>query len=330
MIDHSIAVQACSPLVLDNHRPNQVNPWECFLFGHVGREEERLTSSPIPTRVPQRMGQLLSATIQLYRQALRATGRSLARSWITVLALIAFAFLFVGATKIAAPLGTAGELLLGAVNALLVGATLRLIEQSLSAARTIQVSDIPGSFGHYFWDVIGVGFVLWVPMMALDMGLQANPYGQFLSSSFLLLSFILLNPAPEVIYQVRHESPLDVFKTSYEFVLEHWIEWFLPFAVLALPVVLSPSGLREFFTLSSRGGRGAGLDFFQLLLLPFTLVGGWLSSAGLQPDVQWILLLICTPPVAIAILLFRGHLFALLQGSSRRQRLFASQFDTNR
>ena len=273
------------------------------------------------------MSQLLSATIQLYRQALRSTGRSFARSWITVPALIAFAFLFVGTMKIATPLGMAGGLLLGAVNALLVGATLRLIELSLSGARTIHVSDVTESFGHYFWDVIGVGFVLWLPTMALDMGMQANPYGQFLSSAFLLLLFILLNPAPEVIYQVRHDSPLDVFKTCYDFVIDHWIEWFLPFVVLALPVALSPRGLREFFSLSSRGGRGAGLDFFQILLLPFTLVGGWLSSVGIDPDLQGILLLIVTPPVAIAILLFRGHLFALLQGSSRRQRLFTNRFD---
>jgi hypothetical protein len=273
------------------------------------------------------MGQLVLATIELYRQAMRATGGSLARSWMTIVALIVFALLFVGATRIAAPLGMAGGFLLGAVNALLVGATLRLIEQSLSATRTMQFTDVTESFGHYFWDIIGVGFVLWLPTMALDLGTQANPYGQFLSSACMLLLFILLNPAPEVIYQVRHDSPLDVFKTSYDFVLEHWIEWFLPFAVLLLPVVLSPSGLREFFTLSGRVGRGAGLDFFQILILPFTLVGGWLSYAGIHPDAQWMILLLLTPPIAMAILLFRGHLFALLHGSSRRQRLFARQID---
>lgn len=273
------------------------------------------------------MVELVSATIHLYRQALHATGRSLARSWITVVALIVFAFLFVGATRIAAPLGLAGGFLLGAVNALLVGATLRLIERSLSAARTIQFTDVTESFGHYFWDVIGIGFVLWLPTMALDIGMQANPYGELFSSAFLLLLFILLNPAPEVIYQIRHDSPFDIFKISYDFVLEHWVEWFLPFAVLILPVVLSPSGPREFFAISSRGGRGAGLNFFQILSLPFTLVGGWLSSVGIYPDMQWILLLLLTPPVAIAILLFRGHLFALLHGSTRRQRLFARQLD---
>jgi hypothetical protein len=276
------------------------------------------------------MVELLSATLQLYRQALQATWRSLMRSWVMVAALIGFALLFVGAARIVGSLGMIGGVLLGLVNALLVGATLRLIEQSLSAARTIQLTDVTESFGHYFWDVIGVGFVLWLPMMALDMGTQANPYGGFFSSAVMLLVFILLNAAPEVIYQIRHDSPLDVFKASYEFVLEHWIEWFLPFALLALPIVLSPSGIQEFFNLSTGIGRGAGLNFFQLLLLPFTLIGGWMSYVGLDPDVQWVFLLLLTPLVATTALLFRGHLFALLRSSTRRQRMFAHRIEDNR
>ncbi len=276
------------------------------------------------------MLQDLSAMLDVYRQALKATGRSLRVSLIAIVALVVFAFLFALAARLAAPLGIAGGFLLGAVNALLVGATLRLVEQSLSAMRTIQVRDVMDSFGQYFWDVISVGFVLWLPMMALEMGVQANPYGQFLSSAVLLLAFLLLNPAPEVIYQIRHDSPLDVFKSSYDFVMEHWIEWFLPIVVLLLPVVLSPSGLREFVAISSRVGRGAGLDFFQILILPFTLLGGWLTYVGIPPDVQWLLVLLLTPPAAMAILLFRGHLFALLHGSSRRQRLFARQMNAGR
>jgi hypothetical protein len=274
------------------------------------------------------MVSLVSATLQLYRQVLYATGRSLTKTWLSMLALLVFALLFLGVARIAAPLGIGGGFLLGIVNALLVGATLRLIEQSLSAARTIQFTDVTESFGHYFWDVIGVGFVLWIPTMLLDMGMQANPYGQFLSSAFLLLVFILLNPAPEVIYQVRHDSPLEVIKSSYEFVLEHWIEWFLPFALFILPVVLSPSGLQEFFSLSGQAGRGAGLDFFQILMLPFTALGGWLSYIGLDSEGQGIILVLLTPPMALAVMLFRGHLFASLRGTSRRQRLFSYQVDT--
>ncbi len=273
------------------------------------------------------MSNFVSATIQLYREVFSATGRSLAKSWVAIVALIVFAVLFLGAARMVGPFGIVGGLLLGIVNALLVGATLRLIEQSLSGGRALRLTDVTESFGHYFWDVIGVGFILWLPTMLLDMGMQANPYGRFISSAFLLLVFILLNPAPEVIYQVRHNSPIDVLRTSYEFVLEHWIEWFLPFAVLILPVVLSPSGLQEFFSLSELVGRGAGLNFFQILMLPVTAIGGWLSYVGIDSEAQGIILLLLTPPMAMAILLFRGHLFAALHGSSRRQRLFARQFD---
>ncbi|MDF0645879.1 MAG: hypothetical protein P0111_17770 [Nitrospira sp.] len=271
------------------------------------------------------MAELVTVTVDLYRQALRRTWQSLVRGWIIMVALIGFMVILAVTTQLAGPLGVAGGFLLGAVNALLVGAVLSLIEQSISYGRTLTLQDVLDSFGRYFWDVIGVGFVLWLPLLALEMGTQTNPYGPFFSYAVLLLLFLLLNPAPEVIYQVHHDSPLDVMKTSYEFVLENWMEWFLPIAVLLLPIVLSPAGVREVFSLSSRAGRGAGLDFFQLLVLPFMILGGWLDYLGMPSAMSWYLMLLLTPPAAVGMLLFRGHLFALLSGSSRRQRRFASQ-----
>jgi len=270
------------------------------------------------------MSRLLAETLELYRNAFRKTGQSLARGWMTMVAVVGFGFLLVLAAQIASPLGMAGGFLLGAANALLVGATLSLIEQSISHARVLTIQDILGSVGHYFWDVISIGFILSLPLMALDLSLQTNPFGQLLSYAVLLLLFLLLNPAPEIIYQVRHDSPLDVFKISYEFVLENWIEWFLPFVLILIPIVLSPMGLQSFFSLSSRVGRGAGLDFFQLLVLPFTILGSWLDYIGISPSISWYLGLLFTPPLAVAMLLFRGHLFASLHGVSRRQRRFAS------
>ncbi|WP_447980476.1 hypothetical protein [Candidatus Nitrospira bockiana] len=266
------------------------------------------------------MTEMVTATLRLYREALEATVRSFRRGWRTTVAVIVFAALMVLATQIAVPLGMLGGFLLGAVNALLIGATLSLIEQTIKGSRVIGFQDIVESFGRYFWDVIGVGFVLWVPMLVLDKAMAANPNGPLISAAIFLLLFILLNPAPEVIYQVRHDSPLDVLRESYEFVIENWIEWFLPLAL-----VLAPFGLSFFFDLSRRLGRGAGLDFFQVLVLPFTLLKAWLLYLGLPEEASWILLLL-TPPVAVAMLLFRGHLFAALHGSSRRQRLFRQRF----
>ena len=272
------------------------------------------------------MSRLLAETLTLYRNAFRKTGESLVRGWMTIVAVVGFGFLLLFATQIASPLGMIGGFLLGAVNALLVGATLSLIEQSISHTRALTIRDILGSVGHYFWDVIGIGFILWLPLMALDLTTQSNPYGQVLSYAVLLLIFLLLNPAPEIVYQVRHDSPLEVLKTSYEFILENWIEWFLPFALILIPTILSPMGLQSFFSLSSRVGRGAGLDFSQVLILPFTILGSWLDYVGIPPSISWYVGLLCTTPLAVAMLLFRGHLFASLHGVSRRQRRFVAPF----
>ena len=263
------------------------------------------------------MDDILRATLRLYQHALRATARSFVRSWVIAIAVVGFAIMMVMATVLVSPLGLLGGFILGALNALLIGATLSLIEQAVLGSRPLGWRDIGESFGQYFWDVIGVGFVLWVPILLLERGLAANPNGPFLAAAIFLLLFILLNPAPEVIYQVRHSSPLDVIRESYEFVIENWIEWFLPLAI-----VVAPLGLSFFLGISGRLGRGAGLDFFQVLILPFTLLTAWLSYLGLPSGAGSTLVILLTPPAAVAMLIFRGHLFAALHGSSRRQRIF--------
>jgi hypothetical protein len=113
---------------------------------------------------------------------------------------------------------------------------------------------------------------------------------------------------------------LDVLKSSYDFVLDNWIEWFLPLAL-----VLMPLGFSLFVSLSNRLGRGAGLDFFQMLILPFTVLSAWLSNLGVAGEAAGVAAILLTPPLAVAMLLFRGHLFAALRSSSRRQRAFASK-----
>jgi len=263
------------------------------------------------------MTDLLRAIWSLYQGALRATVQSFIRSWIIVLAVVLFAAAMVLATSLSAPLGFLGGFVLGAVNAFLVGATLSLVEQAVRSRRRVGIQDIRDSVGRYFWDVISLGFVLWVPMLLLDKGLEANPNGAVFAAAMFLLLFILLNPAPEVIYQVRHDSPLDVIRESYEFVIDNWIEWFLPLAV-----AVAPFGLSFFFAMSGRLGRGAGLDFFQVLILPFTLLTAWLGYLGLPELASSGLVILLTPPVAVAMFIFRGHLFAALHGTSRRQRLF--------
>lgn len=263
------------------------------------------------------MTSIIWGTLQLYRDALHGTIQSLARSWILAVAVVIFAGLMIMASLITRPLGILGGFIMGAVNALLIGATLSLVEQAVKSSRRLTLSDIKASFGQYFWDVISVGFVLWLPIMLVNQGAAANPYGPFLAAAIFLLLFIILNPAPEVIYQIHPASPLEVIRLSYEFVIDNWVEWFLP-----LMVVIAPFGLAFFFEISRIMGQGTLLDFFQMLVLPFRLLQAWLAYLGVPDDVSFTAVLILTPLATVAMLIFRGHLFAALYGSSPRKRAF--------
>ncbi len=264
---------------------------------------------------------LLQATWILYRDAFRAAASSFSRAWWVVLAVVAFFAAMIFLAGLVGGLGVGGGLIMGAVNALLIGAILALFEAAILSTRRVGFQDVVDSFGKYFWDVMGVGFVLWIPLTVLDQGMRTNPNGAFLSSAIFFLLFILLNPAPEVIYQLRHNSPLDVFKSSYEFVIENWIEWFLP-----LLIAVGPLGLTFFLILSTRLGRGVGLNFLQILVLPFTVLSGWLAALGLPEGLSNALVLLLTPPVAVFMFLFRGHLFHALHTSSRRGRLYQTRW----
>ena len=186
--------------------------------------------------------------------------------------------------------------------------------------RPLQWSDIPRSAGQYFWDVISVGFTIGFPLMLLQMALQANPYQSMLIIAIFLLVFLLLNPVPEIIYQRRHGSVIDVLRDSYAFVLDNWIEWFLPLGLLS-----APFGISFFFELSSQSGRMVGLDFWQILNFPFHLLTRWLQLLGIPSTISFLIVLALTPILAVMTLLFRGHLFAALHRSSRRQRLFRAR-----
>ncbi|RMH05522.1 MAG: hypothetical protein D6704_09430 [Nitrospirae bacterium] len=266
------------------------------------------------------MSQFIWATWQLYRRALIAAWASLTRSWVMIVGVLVYALLLTVIASVASGLGILGGLLVGFANAFFVGSVLSLLEQAVLSLRPMRWQDLWEQAGHYFWDVVAIGFLLWVPLQVLEMGMQRNPYGPAIISGVFLLMFILLNPVPEVIYQVRHASPLDVLKESYEFVVENWIEWFLPLAI-----VLAPFGFSFFLMLTSQGGRMAGLDLIQLLTIPFHILTNWVLLLGVPESVATVLVFLLTPIGTIFMLCFRGHLFAALHGSSRRQRLFRAQ-----
>lgn len=265
------------------------------------------------------MSEFIHTTLQLYRDAGLETWRSLTRNWLLVPAVLIMAVGLFGVAVVTQLFGMDRLLsgfVLGIANVLVVGTLLGLLEQAVLSSRRMVLKDLWSVVDHYFWDVLTIGFLVWVPLQLLELGLQTTPYGPVIISATHLLVFLVFNPVPELVYQGRTGASLETLKDSYEFVLENWIEWFFPLAV-----VCAPLGVFFFFAITSYPGR-VGLDFFQLLGLPFAVLSQWFHYLGLSSSLATILLLLLTPLGTVLMMLFRGHLYKALSGSSHRQRAF--------
>jgi len=265
------------------------------------------------------IGDIFRDLLTLYRDATSQTIESLRRGWIAILAIYgyALALILVSIVARAIPIPLIAGLLVGLADACAVGALLALIQRAV-ARHTVGIRDIPEAIGTYFWDVIAVGFVLWIPLMLVGMVTQTSSYGHIMGPMVSLLVAVFFNPLPEVIYQGRTGSPLEALGESVRFVQQHWIEWFLPTLL-----VVGPLSSVLFFA-SESVSRG-GLSFGQLVSIPALLTQRLADFLGLPPQAAVTFVTVGAPVLTFTLLLFRGHLFAALSGTTSRQRAFRRQ-----
>lgn len=255
------------------------------------------------------MREILYDLVVLYRDAFGQTLASLRRAWIGIVAIYLY---FLGLRVVAVLAGGVPNpmiagLIMSLADALAVGALLALLERAVHG-HVLRPADVRDALGAYFWNVIAVGFILWIPLMLLSAVVR----GPLLIAVSLLIA-VFLNPLPEVLYQARTSSPLEDLAESARFVQHQWIEWFLPIALVAAP--LGP------FLLSGALSRG-GLSFGHFLLLPTVLLAFIAEGLGVPARMTIVIAPLAAPIILFTLLLFRGHLFAALYGSSRRQRAF--------
>ncbi|MBL8956400.1 MAG: hypothetical protein JNK82_36840 [Myxococcaceae bacterium] len=150
------------------------------------------------------------------------------------------------------------------------------------ALQKMTLGELKKSFLVYFWSVMGLFFVFWV--VNLFIGPALGPRGMLALNA---VAFIALNPAPEVIYSKGTRGGIDTITTCMKFLGEAWIEWFIPNLLVAGAAWLVVTRL------------------FPLMPLHIDVLISLLSGALFH-----------------IVMLFRGHLFQELDGSSHRQRMF--------
>ncbi len=150
------------------------------------------------------------------------------------------------------------------------------------------VSDWKASLGTYFWSWVGLNFVLYILHLCVDLAMAGRQPVQQGQAHLIvtLMSLVVLNAAPETIYLKGTRGGLDTVTTSFRFLEESWIEWFIPNLVLL--------GLAWLFVEKVLFALGPALA------LPLSVVGAALLHVAM---------------------VFRGHLYEALNRSTHRQRM---------
>ena len=228
-------------------------------------------------------------TLWLYAIALTRSWEVVSRNWVVSFAPLAYSLAFALLVALVAPFGLIGGLLLGLGSQACVSSGLYLIENLITRKR-VDFDDFTRGFMVYLWELLRIAFILWIPLQVAAIGLATVPNGTLIFFIIKIALYILLNPVPEFIYQTR-TSGLELLGASYNFIVENWIEWFVP------NILLTVIG---YYLLGVLGTAVVGLPGFVQLLIYFFGFGLCLTY----------------------FMVFRGFLFAQLNGSTRRSRLY--------
>jgi len=235
--------------------------------------------------VPGRPMNVVTVYLRIYADAFRQALKGIRKNaWTLLLPIVVLT-----ANNLASGLVLAipylGQFLVWAVWAAAASCYLYFLGEVVARSR-VKLDEFGRSIGAYFWSVANLFFVFWIASLIISV---AVPPGQrmLFSQLLVLAAVILLNAAPEVIYQRGSYGGLETARRCIQFLQANWIEWGIPNLLLLAAWWFTPGDLLGMF-----GTVGAVLT---------SVLEGALLHLGM---------------------VFRGYLFAALDGSSHRQRMY--------
>jgi len=224
--------------------------------------------------------------LRIYADAFRQALTGIAKNAWTLLLPIALleANEFLSRLVILA-LGRLGQFVVWVVVAAAASCYLYFLGEVVAKSR-VKLDEFGRSVGAYFWSVANLFFVYWVASLVIDL-MVPGPQKAVFSQLLYLAGVIVLNAAPEVMYQRGTHGGLETVQRSVRFLQANWIEWGIPnLLILAAWWFTPPAALLGLGTLG-------------------TVLAGVVEGALLH-----------------LVMVFRGHLFAALDGTSHRQRMY--------
>ena len=165
----------------------------------------------------------------------------------------------------------------------------------------ISVQIFKDGFKEFLRKIYGVLFIAYIGSYLL--GIVSNILGSLsviISVIIYAGILILLNPLPETIYLKAYGSWESV-QSAFEFMKENWLNWLLPNIVFhGVLYLITGKILTNVFTTH----------------LSFNMIFG----------IRNIVLYIVGQGLFSFIMIYRGHLYKLLSGSTRRKRMFMNKY----
>jgi hypothetical protein len=231
----------------------------------------------------------IKAIFWIYKTCLIRTVELVRGNLGIIFAPIAYGVLLSVAAMLVAPLGIVGGIVMGVVLAACASSGLYLIENVVRMGKA-SLQDFARGFSAYIWDILTIAFIFWIPMRLLAQFAYTTPNGPLLYLGVQILLYVIFNAVPELIYQGR-VSGLALLSASYQFIVENWIEWLLPNLLVGVAGYLLRNLVYQLVT---------PLPFFLQYFLVEAAFGLFLTF----------------------LMIFRGLLFAELNGTTRRSRVY--------
>lgn len=231
----------------------------------------------------------VKAIFWIYWMAFSRSIALLTKNWGIIFAPLAYSLILSVAEALLAPFGLIGGILLTAIAAACTSSGLHLLD-NITRGGKVALRDFATGFTVYIWEILTIGFILWIPMTLLSRAAITTPEGPLIVLGVRIILYVVLNVIPELIYQSRL-SGVALLSASYEFIVANWIEWFLPNVLIAAVGFLLLDGL------------GSVAVYLPLFLQSFCIA----SIFGL---------------FLTFLMIFRGVLFSDLSSTTRRSRIY--------
>ncbi len=217
-------------------------------------------------------------------------------NWQIIFTGFVYSVVFLLLMRIASMFWIFGGIVISIAQAGIISNYLYLIENIIRYDK-ISLDDFKMGFKVYIWKIYGVLIVIWFANYGADiflrpiLNIRIGPVSLWAFLGFV--AFIFLNVLPEVIYQ-KHYAVGESFNYSFDFIKENWIDWFIPNIIFAVILTVLVGGINPMNILT----KGINIG----ILSGFSYIVGQLLLSF--------------------IMIYRGLLFQILSGSSRRKRKF--------